>query len=258
MRFATNKGTENFCKRFAEHYRAASKDEEVTWCHIIDLILFLGRTITLSTCPPPLLGIHAPPSSILLKRSSNPPETKVTEAFIDTAITLSKRVLCTPSLVDLLLRADETRTDNPFDSWTKLQVIVSKCRSPNAIEWVLHCMPHDLKLVNISPSYLIMLGWTPLWNFCSQAGQEEWQFPTHPRFDGWKNSYITTDQLTWRGLRESLNGKGTVDLMIQLMDFREYLFSKVVSSFPGFLTTDNMIEFGSSKILGNWNSMSLT
>ena len=158
MRFATNKGTENFCKRFAEHYRAASKDEEVTWCHIIDLMLFLGRTITLSTCPPPLLGIHAPPSSILLKRSSNPPETKVTEAFIDTAITLSKRVLCTPSLVDLLLRADETRTDNPFDSWTKLQVIVSKCRSPNAIEWVLHCMPHDLKLVNISLSYLIMLG----------------------------------------------------------------------------------------------------
>ena len=51
----------------------------------------------------------------------------------------------------------------------------------------------------------------------------------HPRFDGWKNKYISSDQMTWRALRESLHGKGTVDVLMGLYDFRDYLFCKVVT-----------------------------
>ena len=34
--------------------------------------------------------------------------------------------------------------------------------------------------------------------------------------------------VTWRGHKDSLSGKGTVDMLIAMLDFKEYLFNKVV------------------------------
>jgi hypothetical protein len=34
--------------------------------------------------------------------------------------------------------------------------------------------------------------------------------------------------VTWRGLKDSLNGKGTVDMLIAMLDFKEHIFNKVV------------------------------
>lgn len=34
--------------------------------------------------------------------------------------------------------------------------------------------------------------------------------------------------MTWRGLREALSGRGTVDVFIGLLELREYLMAKVL------------------------------
>ena len=48
----------------------------------------------------------------------------------------------------------------------------------------------------------------------------------HLRYDGWKNDYLTSDMLTWRGITNSLNGKGTMDIFCAMLEFREMLTCK--------------------------------
>ena len=47
------------------------------------------------------------------------------------------------------------------------------------------------------------------------------------RYDGWKNGHIPADMLTWRGLNNSLHGKGSCDYFLGQMELREYLFNRV-------------------------------
>lgn len=116
---------------------------------------------------------------------------KVTDAFVDSAITLSRRVLNNQRLLDLLLQADESASEaNPFNQWSKLQMLVSKSRTPRNIDWVFHAM-----------------------------------------YDGWVNNHLSADMMTWRGLSNVLNGRGTVDLFIAQLEFRDYLFNKVTPSY---------------------------
>ncbi|CAJ1361094.1 unnamed protein product, partial [Effrenium voratum] len=63
-------------------------------------------------------------------------EEKVSDSFVDTAVTLGKRVFSDDRLLNLLLKADE-EPGNPFDSWTKLQTIVSKSRTQSNLSWVM-------------------------------------------------------------------------------------------------------------------------
>ena len=66
---------------------------------------------------------------------------KVTDAFVDTCITLSRRVLSVPSLLNLLLAADEEGSSkNVFNSWTKLQVIVQRSKTSKNVEWCFHSL----------------------------------------------------------------------------------------------------------------------
>ena len=55
-------------------------------------------------------------------------------------------------------------------------------------------------------------------------------FNSHPRYDGWKNGHMGPEMLTWRGINNALSGKGTCDYLVAQLDFREYLFAKVVPS----------------------------
>ena len=48
------------------------------------------------------------------------------------------------------------------------------------------------------------------------------------RYDGWKNGHLSPEMLTWRGIYNSLHGKGTCDMFIGQLDLREYLFAKIV------------------------------
>ena len=50
----------------------------------------------------------------------------------------------------------------------------------------------------------------------------------NPRYDGWRNGHLPSDFMTWRGLRESLNGRGGIDVLNGMYDLREYLFAKVI------------------------------
>ena len=66
---------------------------------------------------------------------------QVTESFVETAVAMSKRILSQPNLMELLLAADEANAcDNPFNSYTKLQVILNKTKSPRNLEWCLFAL----------------------------------------------------------------------------------------------------------------------
>ena len=56
-----------------------------------------------------------------------------------------------------------------------------------------------------------------------------------PRYDGWQNNYLSQDLLTWRGLKDGLNGKGTVDLFVGQVDLRDYLILKVLPQLGGWI-----------------------
>ncbi|CAL1153610.1 unnamed protein product [Cladocopium goreaui] len=75
----------------------------------------------------------------------------VTESFVETAVSLHKRVFSNTKLLDLLLEADECPSDaNPFNSYTKLQVIVHKAKSPRNVEWCFCAMKWGWKSELIS------------------------------------------------------------------------------------------------------------
>ena len=80
-------------------------------------------------------------SSLETPGDSGRPCFEVTEAFVDTSITLHKRVLSNPSLLQLLLESDEVK-GNPFDSWAKLQILVQKSKTAKNIEWSFHALFH--------------------------------------------------------------------------------------------------------------------
>lgn len=83
------------------------------------------------------------------------PIAQVTDAFVDSAITMSRRVLNNQRLLDLLLKADESPSDvNPFNHWSKLQLLVSRGRTPRNIDWVFHAMSLESK----TSFWCLMLG----------------------------------------------------------------------------------------------------
>ena len=135
---------------------------------------------------------------------------------METAIALSKRVFSSRKMLDLLLEADETDSDsNPFNNHTKLQLILNKAKSARNVEWCMFAMYldlfngikicyHSLKTIPLNLSADLL------------------------RYDGWKNGHLSPDMFTWRGINNSLHGKGTCDLFVGQLELREYLFAKVV------------------------------
>ncbi|CAE7699222.1 Gyltl1b [Symbiodinium sp. CCMP2592] len=51
---------------------------------------------------------------------------RVSDSFVDTALTMGKRVLKDEKLANLLLKADEHPRGSPFDQYTKLQLLIQK------------------------------------------------------------------------------------------------------------------------------------
>ena len=55
-----------------------------------------------------------------------------------------KEGLLNERLLKMLLSADETlSSENPFNSYTKLQIILNKAKSPRNIEWCMFAMQLD-------------------------------------------------------------------------------------------------------------------
>ena len=50
-----------------------------------------------------------------------------------------------------------------------------------------------------------------------------------------RTTTLSQDLLTWRGLKDGLNGKGTVDLFVGQMDLRDYLILKVLPQLGGWI-----------------------
>jgi hypothetical protein len=54
---------------------------------------------------------------------------------------MSKRVLSSDAMLGLLLAADEHPSDsNPFNHYSKLQIMINKGRNPRNIEWIFQSM----------------------------------------------------------------------------------------------------------------------
>ena len=136
----------------ARHRRGQGPQEQMMIVYIkintyrINRIVLLGKLpwCSLKTLTSTfVVGRHLP--SLVAPRDAGFPHStrwKVTEAFLDTCVTINKRVLCMPSLLKILLEADEAKSgDNPFDSWSKLQAMVQKSKTAKNIEWTFHALP---------------------------------------------------------------------------------------------------------------------
>jgi len=67
----------------------------------------------------------------------------VSATFVDTALTVHKRLLPHGVIANLLLAMDDRpRGTNPFDSAQVLQNIISKGKTTPIIEWVLQGIAH--------------------------------------------------------------------------------------------------------------------
>ena len=65
----------------------------------------------------------------------------MTESFVETAVAMSKKILQHKNLMELMLESDEEPSDvNPFNSYTKIQVILNKAKSHRNIEWCLYAL----------------------------------------------------------------------------------------------------------------------
>ncbi len=71
----------------------------------------------------------------------------ISSAFVDTAMTVSKRMLSVPAIAQLLRDADSwsSGTFNPFDSHTKLQAMVNKCKTKETLIWCCQALSYRVR-----------------------------------------------------------------------------------------------------------------
>ena len=55
--------------------------------------------------------------------------------------------------------------------------------------------------------------------------------------------------MTWRGLKDALNGKGAVDVFVGQMEFKDLLFNKQVPKLISNLIMDNKIYVVNEMVL---------
>lgn len=93
---------------------------------------------------------HGPiKSEVLAKRYEDSitwanPEEAVSPSFVDTACTMGNRVLKDQDLANLLLSADEDKK-NPFNSWSKYQILIQQGKNPDGIKWVFFAVYDGVK-----------------------------------------------------------------------------------------------------------------
>ncbi|CAK0907973.1 unnamed protein product, partial [Prorocentrum cordatum] len=118
---------------------------------------------------------------------------KITDGFVDKALTISSRVLNIPKVRKLLQEADGwAHGNNPLDSVTKLQLVVDKAKTAPMIEW-------SVELI----------------------------------LDLAKSGALSAEQCGTRAIEGKLpgqGGKGLVDLMMFKLDLKNYLLSTVLDS----------------------------
>ena len=61
-------------------------------------------------------------------------------------MTVSKRMLANKKIKELMILADE-EAQNPFDSWTKLQLLLNRSKSADGLVWVCFAMHLSHQLV---------------------------------------------------------------------------------------------------------------
>ena len=142
---------------------------------------------------------------------------------METAVAMSKRILSHKHLLELMLESDENPSDeNPFNSYTKIQVILNKAKSHRNIEWCLYAVHLVCTKMVLNGSKIPTSRYK---HFDSKVLVTRiWIL----RYDGWKNGHLGADMLTWRGINNALHGRGTCDLFVGQLELREYLFAKVV------------------------------
>ena len=124
----------------------------------------------------------------------------------------------------LMILADE-EAQNPFDSWTKLQLLLNRSKSADGLVWVCYAMHLSHQLVKQWISNLVGTNFQVVLHFRFNLC---WIFLQ--RYDGHKNKHIEPEMLTWRGLCNSLHGKGSIELWLHQKDLRDLLFARTVPS----------------------------
>ncbi len=84
----------------------------------------------------------------------------ITTNFVDVAMTVAKRMLAVPEIAQILQKMDESAAENPdffnpFNSHTRLQAMIDKCKRKDALLWCLQATEYKCKqgcLTNLSAS----------------------------------------------------------------------------------------------------------
>ncbi len=152
---------------------------------IFDVQNFVTRKTRGGQCPLPAAEVAKIYSDNI--RFSGASES-VTDGFVDTALTVSSRLLSIPAVREVLVSFDsEYGLRNPFDSSTKLQVICSKASTPECITWTVLLLADFIK-----------------------------------------SGALHVDQLALRtlsGAGSGLGGKGMVDLLVMKKDILAHLLN---------------------------------
>ena len=72
------------------------------------------------------------------------------------SVIASSEVLKDQELANLLLAADEDRK-NPFNSWSKFQILIQQGKHPEGIKWVFFAVQLGLPCINYTTSQDIMM-----------------------------------------------------------------------------------------------------
>ena len=83
-------------------------------------------------------GAHAVAEQYAQNMRYGPRSEQVTKGFVDSAITIEDRMLSIPECRKILCEADDL-DDSVFNQITKLQMVVSRARTPEMISW---CVRH--------------------------------------------------------------------------------------------------------------------
>jgi hypothetical protein len=85
-----------------------------------------------------------------LKNMNKDSTASITANFVDVAMTVAKRMLGEPEIAHVLRDMDEHfvmggDAQNPFNSHSRLQAMIDKCKKPHALLWCVQCLAHKAK-----------------------------------------------------------------------------------------------------------------
>ena len=135
------------------------------------------------------------------------------------------KVLKDKELANLLLTADNDKV-NPFDKWSKFQILIQQGRTPEGIKWVFFALHLVYKQICFQATNQTNMSLIKCSMLCFLTSEVHWIIPVEcARYDGVKSGYLTTptDITSCRSLQGLtckilLAQKTCLDLLMEKME----------------------------------------